>query len=666
MKQEIAIGAKYDYSRSFYEQLLKDILGPDFNISSYNLSEPQNHSIQPDIFLISTPFIANEMKPLIHPKTKVISINRTFSRASYHLLKTIPSNQDILVVNNGIDVTFETISLIYALGFNFKLYPHYPDSTKPLDIQVAITTNETHLVPDSISQSYNIGHMVYSLSTINEVLENLDIEQSVKNKILYRYERQVVSNETGVYKLLGKNVASQYELQAVLDLIEEGVIRINTQDKITMINNKAQQILNRPKEFLYQKPLADILPLPFKISEYPIHDYFLSIGNEQLIFSSQPTHIFDKRVGSIITLKKVTELRKLEEQVRQNNARKGHTTKYSFDHILGSSSSILQAKKQAQKMAVINSTIVIIGESGTGKELFAQAIHKQSHRNKFPFIAINCAALPESLIESELFGYESGAFTGASKTGRSGLFEDAHLGTLFLDEIGDLSLPLQAKLLRVLESQEVIRLGSNKVRNVDVRIIAATNKDLRLLAEQGDMRWDFYYRLNVFPLRIPPLRERKEDIKLLFHHLLHNFHCHKSVAPSLLKALFDYDWPGNIRELRNITEYLARMSEDSIEVDDLPPDFGCFTPKPSSQKESPNIEHFILTLLLKREQQGLRTGRTKILHALNDSDFFITERVIRNYLKDLELQGLIQPGKGRQGSFLTKEGKQLAFNLSQN
>lgn len=666
MKQEIGIGAKFNYSRFFYENLLRDILGSDVTIRSYNLSDPQPDPICPDIFLISTPFIANEMKSFIHPTTKIIPITRTFSRENYRILKSIPSDQDILVVNNGIDVTFETIALIYALGFNFKLYPHYPDSSTSLKINTAITTNEVNLVPDFVAHTYNIGHMVYSLGTINEILENLSIDQSVKNRILYHYEKQVVTNETGIHSLLGENVANQYEMQAVLDLIDEGVLRTNNNNHITMVNDKAAEILDQQKEALYQQPLNNVLQLPFETSENPVDNYLIHVGNEQLILSSRPTHIFDEKIGSIVTLKKVTELRKLEEQVRQNTLKKGHTAKYTFDSILGSSLPIEKAKNASKKMAAIDSTIVITGESGTGKELFAQAIHNESKRQKFPFIAINCAALPESLIESELFGYESGAFTGASKSGRSGLFEDAHLGTLFLDEIGDLSLPLQAKLLRVLESQEVIRLGSNRVRSVDVRIIAATNKNLLQLAQNNEVRWDFYYRLNVFPLHLPTLRERKEDIPVLFQHLLEGLHCHKKASTSLMDLLITYDWPGNIRELRNVAEYLSQMSGACIQPSDLPPSFLDNSPIHPVSVPSSDIDTVVLLLFLNRQQLHLKTGRKTLLQLLKHHGFSITERFVRNQLTRLESEGLIIIGKGRQGSSLTQTGFELARQLSAN
>ena len=210
----------------------------------------------------------------------------------------------------------------------------------------------------------------------------------------------------------------------------------------------------------------------------------------------------------------------MENIVRTNLMKRGHTSKYDFSNIIGKSKKITETKEIARKLARSNSTLLLIGESGTGKELFAHAIHKASNKQHGPFVAVNFAALPENLLESELFGYEEGAFTGARKGGHAGLFEQAHKGTIFLDEIGDASMKIQARLLRVLQEKEVLRIGGTKIIPIDVRIIAATNKNLEDLVSAGKFREDLFYRLKVLPIRIPPLRERKEDIPLLIEKML--------------------------------------------------------------------------------------------------------------------------------------------------
>lgn len=250
--------------------------------------------------------------------------------------------------------------------------------------------------------------------------------------------------------------------------------------------------------------------------------------------------------------------------------------KFSFDDIIGNSSKIRSVKEIAERVAASDTTVFISGESGTGKELFAHAIHKHSHRKFGPFVRVNCAAIPETLVESVLFGYEEGAFTGAMKGGKKGKFEMAHQGTIFLDEIGELPMTMQAKLLRVLQEKEVERIGGMHPIKVDVRIIAASNRDLEQMVKKGQFRQDLFYRLHVVSLHIPPLRERREDIPLLAESLLKMLSQEigvyvNGIDAEAMNALLSYDWPGNIRELKNVLERTLHMKDgDIIQVHHLP------------------------------------------------------------------------------------------------
>ena len=247
---------------------------------------------------------------------------------------------------------------------------------------------------------------------------------------------------------------------------------------------------------------------------------------------------------------------------------------YSIHGIVGSSETIKGLIEVIKKVAETDSTVLITGESGTGKSLIAKAIHFLSNRKDSPFVTINCAAIPETLLEAELFGYEKGAFTGAHSS-KKGKFELAQGGTIFLDEIGDMPLSLQAKILRVLQDREIEPLGSEKVVKVDVRIIAATNRDLFELVRQGKFREDLFYRLSVIPIHIPPLRERKDDIPLLVEHFLGIYNSkygkNLKISPDAMEVLIEYDWPGNIRELENTIERLVVMNDRAVRATDLPP-----------------------------------------------------------------------------------------------
>ena len=273
--------------------------------------------------------------------------------------------------------------------------------------------------------------------------------------------------------------------------------------------------------------------------------------------------------GVVFNLTDVTQIQELEGQIRRKLSERGLKARYTFDQIIHKSKEIDRVIKLAGRYAASDSNVIIIGETGTGKELFAQSIHNASKRKNGPFVAVNCAALPENLLESELFGYVEGAFTGTSKGGKMGLFEQAHGGTLFLDEVGEISMAIQTKLLRVLQERQVRRIGDNKVINVDVRIISATNKSIRKMADVGQFRRDLVYRLDVLRLFLPPLREREADVELLFVNQLQGMAKRNGQLPVKIEAgvfplLCQYPFFGNIRELRNIAERVFVLHEGDI------------------------------------------------------------------------------------------------------
>ncbi|HDR13910.1 MAG TPA: PAS domain-containing protein [Desulfobacteraceae bacterium] len=295
-------------------------------------------------------------------------------------------------------------------------------------------------------------------------------------------------------------------------------------------------------------------------------------GNVIAVFGQ----VMFKDVRDVRRLAKRLSLLESKVELYEQELMSLRSTRYTLDSIVGESSAIHALKKEALRAASTQFPVLINGESGTGKELFAQGIHHASPRKFRPFVRINCAAIPKDLLESELFGYEKGAFTGAKASGKPGKFELAHQGTIFLDEIGDLPLAMQPKLLRVLEDKEFERVGGNKIVRSDFRLIAATNQNLEKMLADGRFRKDLFYRLNVIPLAIPPLRERKEDIAPLVKHLLKQMaedisSPSVSLDPEAEDALSHYDWPGNIRELSNVLERgLSSLEGDIIRLTDLP------------------------------------------------------------------------------------------------
>lgn len=307
-------------------------------------------------------------------------------------------------------------------------------------------------------------------------------------------------------------------------------------------------------------------------------DFLKNIRKKEKILRNQrksyyvqykPLNEEELETGALIFIRSTDRIIEEERKIRKGLSEKGLTAKYTFKDILGHSRAIRENIQMAERYSRVNSNVLIVGETGTGKELFAHSIHQASKRSNQPFVALNCAALPENLLESELFGYEAGAFSGAAKGGKVGLFELAHRGTIFLDEIGEIPITLQAKLLRVLQEKEIRRIGSTSVHPIDVRVISATNINIEEKIKEGQFRSDLYYRLNLLDITIPPLRERKEDIQKLVDAYLTRFACEMGksipkVTPEAARLLTEYSWPGNVRELRNICERLIVLNDTDV------------------------------------------------------------------------------------------------------
>ena len=370
------------------------------------------------------------------------------------------------------------------------------------------------------------------------------------------------------------------EVRSLLESTTCGVIYTDSNMTITYVNKTAFDILHCYRDSVLQKPLTDILPS--KIIERLQRSGGQESNIQLTIFDTDVIgNIFPLKIGSsfpriCFMFEKASSILESEAMIRQESKRKNFSTRYSFEDIIGTSPAIRKAIDTAKRFAMRNSTVLINAETGSGKELFAQSIHGYSQRRHYPFVAINCASIPDTLIESELFGYEEGAFTGAKKGGRIGKFMLANTGTLFLDEIGDMPLYLQAKLLRVLSDRQVDRIGSSKLVDVDVHIIAATNKNLEEMIGKKEFREDLYYRLNVIPFYIPPLRERCEDILPLIEHFIEKYNCKlgkhiRGISPQTLARLEKYGWPGNVRELENGIEYMVNFEmEDLLSEKNLP------------------------------------------------------------------------------------------------
>lgn len=374
------------------------------------------------------------------------------------------------------------------------------------------------------------------------------------------------------------------------------MIFVDTEGKILFINDayamylktKAEKVLNRDiREIIPNSRIPVVLKTgkaefssyhrymdgPAKGQEAIVHRIPIQNGNGELIGCCGI--VIFQNLNDLLELTVTNKKLRDELTFYQNELKELQNTKYTIDNILGKSSAVKEMKEKILKFSQGNSNILILGESGSGKELVAHSIHNCSKRSIHPFIRLNCAAIPENLFESEFFGYEGGAFTGAAKSGKKGKFELANKGTLFLDEIGELPPYMQAKLLRVLQEKEITRVGGNREIPVDVRVLAATNCDLEQLVREGKFREDLYFRLNILNIYVPPLRERKQDIDELVLHCLERLHKEngtlKVITERTLSLLRQYPWKGNIRELFNVVEKMYFVSDDdTIDMDDIP------------------------------------------------------------------------------------------------
>lgn len=367
-------------------------------------------------------------------------------------------------------------------------------------------------------------------------------------------------------------------INIMLNHNEDGIIAIDDKGRILAINNQAYRVfqLSTVGELIGQ-PLSSVgASGEWKqlLENGSGKDRIICLHDKKYYVQYKPLSEMEAGAGALIFIKNTDRIIEEESRIRRGLSEKGLTAKYTFEDILGQSAAIRENIRMAERYSGVNSNVLIIGETGTGKELFAHSIHQASKRSHQPFVALNCAALPENLLESELFGYEAGAFSGASKGGKIGLFELAHKGTIFLDEIGEIPITLQAKLLRVLQEKEIRRIGSTSVHPVDVRVISATNINMEEKIKEGQFRSDLYYRLNLLDISIPPLRERKEDIQELVDHYLTRFACEMgksipTVTKDAARILKEHSWPGNVRELRNICERLTVLNDTSIIDEEL-------------------------------------------------------------------------------------------------
>ncbi len=402
-----------------------------------------------------------------------------------------------------------------------------------------------------------------------------------------------------------------HQFAAILDSLFEGVLVVDASGRIVWANRAMEENLTLGcnatslglDELSARQPVLGRL-IQAALAEGRRQTYLQEVRNRRLVLSASPVLGPEGRIELVAChCRDITELDRLQRRLERIQADKERyqdeleglrATWAEREEIIATSEVMRALIEMARRVARVNSTVLLLGESGAGKGQFARLIHRNSDRGGAPLVKVDCASIPEPLIESELFGYETGAFTGARKEGKPGLVEQANRGTLFLDEIAELPLNLQVKLLQLIQDRSFTRVGGIKPVSVDVRIIAATHRDLNQMVQERMFRQDLYYRLHVVPILIPPLRERREDIPTLVHHFLEQFksryRVEKQFAPKVMQAFLDYRWPGNVRELENMVERLVVTTEGAVVgIDELPPALAASAVPPARPLASPQL-----------------------------------------------------------------------------
>ena len=570
MKKTISVITLIPRSSRFYAEQVQALFGQWAQVHSYSTGDRSVEGIvESDLYLLSTDAFED---------AQVVEIQLTYPKEVIQDLKRIPRGTRVLFVNATRQMAREAITQLEQLGVNqIGFEPYGPDSPVPEGLDIAVTPDEAGFVPPGMKKVINIGHRPCTPGTMIEAAIRLGLEGLLEEKQFQNYMKTMASGNYSFDEMFARSRKMESRFDILLEILDEGMVGVNEKGEVYACNQKAKEITGVNRSLIMGRMGREVFPyIPFDKcmkSRAPLEPRLIRIGSVNINMSLVPVLRHGECIGAFATLQPFNELEKRQNELRSQLLHKGYRAKYRFDDVIGTSQSIEKTKQILKKMAVTESPVLLIGETGTGKELFAHAVHLASGRCDGPFVAINVAAMPENLLESELFGYEEGAFTGARKGGRPGLFEFAHKGTLFLDEVEGMSQAMQVKLLRVLQEREIMRVGGNQIINVDVRIVAATNESLEEKVEDGSFRRDLYYRLNALPALIPPLRERGNDILLLIETFRQRSNGRFILSDEVRDLLLHYSWPGNIRELQNVVEYLSFTGQDEIGVEDLPPTF---------------------------------------------------------------------------------------------
>ena len=664
-----------------YADRLRSLFGSCVEVVSYALEKGIAAPIQADIALISAHSIYGYVEEKLAQCQYLMIADLTLYQEAVDQLRALPRGSRAMLVNSTMEMAVETIRLIHNAGIkHIEMTPFYPGIAVVPDVPIAITPGEFDLVPPDVPQIVDLKDRTLSMHTVINLAAKLGMTDMLQSPQVQTYAARLATKDSGIGDLIDRMQEQKKKLELVMEVFDGGVISLSGYGIISFLNPVAEVLLDTHPAAVGQ-PLVTLLPelkdIQFRKLTAPVKDIIIERRGQMVDVSVYPLGAAAASGEFILMLKTIEDMDEGHERMRRQIKARGFNAKYSFSSIKTQSPKMLSLMESAKKMAASSSSIVIHGQSGTGKELFAQAIHNASPRREYPFIAINCASIPESLLESELFGYSEGAFTGAKKGGKKGYFELANQGTLFMDEIGEMDLNLQARILRVLQEKEITRVGGDRVFSIDVRVISASNKRLLQMVRRNLFREDLYYRLNVLSLEIPPLKERREDIPLLLEEFQTELHTNVQFTPQAVGFLQAYPWNGNVRELRNFAERVSYLGHSQVTAEDARALLDCEDEELGGAGSDTEEQLMYLEPARRREylailavldhngRLGLHQGRMEISRSLAARGVSMTETQVRTALQSLQRYGCVHIWPGRRGTELTADGKEILEKLAE-
>jgi len=679
MKKSITLVTGSNETKIDLLSQLKEYIPKDITINSISTESDSFDTISDDLVILSSGAVKDELIDLnkIDLNGNIVVAHRTVSYDKIDKVVLLPKNTDVLLVNDAKESTFEAIETLTSIGLDhINFLPYYPGVKDDFThIKIAITPGETEKVPSYIEEIIDIGSRIIDFPTIAEILSQLDILTETAGKFSQKYLMKIINMSKNLAASAHEIKNLNEDLSIVLDRWNDGILVFDRENQIIVFNENLRKLLNVTRITLLKKNLSKVITNAslnaFLSSDTKTDEQVISIDGVDILVNKR---FLSSNETTVVGFKNLKATIDESDRLKRELIKKGHFAKYAFDDLIGNSEASQSLKAISQKIAKSELTVLIEGESGTGKEMLASAIHNGSNRKNGPFLAVNFSAFPDELIESEIFGYEEGSFTGAKKGGKIGLFEQANEGTIFLDEIGDISLKMQAKLLRVLQEKEIMRIGGAHIKSIDVRIIAATNKNLEQMVSENKFREDLYYRLKLGYINTIPLRNRKEDIKGLILHILKvETDEDISVSEDVFNILIQYDWLGNVRELKNTVLYmLAVKTGPTLTINDLPNrsffkktavnELKSSLPTESTLSLSDELM-FILVQVSRMNSENVLVGHENLSTLTKGTKHELTKYQMRNRLEKLEKLGLIDRKKGKYGTKINEYGKSLIVDF---